>query len=247
MGQIRVGGAALLTLSPFLVCLCSIEGLACASLALPHAPPAVAALSVRAPEVPRAAPAAKSQTPPQSPASGVTASQSQASAQSSTAATSTLKHRGRRRIITGRIVETRQWCGGANPSDEILEMLRKEAPVANKTFYARGGSMNSAKQAVLLQFTTDTQGNFKISLPPGDYCIVEESKKDESGMPDVSKLNEKLPESQKYQLASPNCLQKWWRTCDYNLKVGKQNLKDVVIRFQRTCNPPCILGGPRPI
>jgi len=247
MGQIRMAGAALLAVSTSLVCLCSIGGLTCASLALLHAPPALAALSVGAPAVPQAAPAAKPQIPPQSSASGVIAGQSQASAQSSMAAASTLKHRGRRRVITGRVVESRQWCGGANPSDEILELLRKEAPVANKTFYVRGGSMNSPKQAVLLQFTTDKQGDFKISLPPGDYCIVEEIKKDESGMPDVSKLNEELPESQKYQLAGPNCLQKWWMTCDYSLKVGKQNRKDVVIRFHRTCNPPCILGGPKPI
>jgi hypothetical protein len=156
------------------------------------------------------------------------------------------KQKVRRMTITGTVVETHDYCGGANPLPEMLEALRKGTPVANKTFYVRAGSVNSAKQAVLLQFNTDAQGNFKIALPAGDYCIVEESKKDKSQMPDLAKLNRDLPETQRYELSSPDCLAKWWSACDCHLKVGARNLQNVVITFHRTCNPPCIVGGPQP-
>lgn len=151
-----------------------------------------------------------------------------------------------RRTISGKVVQTSDYCGGANPSEEILEFLRKEKPFPNKEVFVRAGNVNAIKQTIL-KFTTDAEGNFKISLPPGDYCFIDDSKKDALRVPDFTKENQNLAPSQQYHLTSEECLKQWWETCDKTLKVEKKDLKGVVIKYHRACNPPCVVGGPKPM
>src|SRR5207253_8731349 len=86
-----------------------------------------------------------------------------------------------------------------------------------------------------------------ISLPPGDYCFIDDSKKDALRVPDFTKENQNLAPSQQYHLTSEECLKQWWETCDKTLKVEKKDLKGVVIKYHRACNPPCVVGGPKPM
>ncbi len=143
------------------------------------------------------------------------------------------------RTVSGKVVETNDYCGGAAPTEEMLEWLRKEKPVPRKELFVRAGTANGSSR-ILLKFTTDAEGNFKISLPSGDYCIIEESKREPPKVPHTSKGAWNAAGSQ------PTCLQKWYGTCDKTLTVGQQDLKDVLIKFHRTCNPPCTTGGPPP-
>lgn len=151
------------------------------------------------------------------------------------------------RTVCGKVVQTSDYCGGANPSEEILEFLRKEKPFPDKEVFVRAGNVNAINQTILQKFTTDLEGNFKISLPPGDYCFIDESKKDTWKVPDFTKENQNLAPSQQYHLTSAECLKQWWQTCDKTLKVEKQNLEDVVIKYHRACHPPCVVGGPKPM
>ena len=153
----------------------------------------------------------------------------------------------RRWKVSGKVIQTNEYCGGANPSEEIIEALRKEKPLPDKRLFVRAGTLNKITRPVLQSFTTDAEGNFEISLPPGDYCVIEEGKKDQLKIPDFSKENEKLPPAEAYRLTSEECLRTWWRACDQTLRVKRQSLKGVVIRFHQRCNPPCITGGPQPI
>jgi hypothetical protein len=150
-----------------------------------------------------------------------------------------------RRVVSGRVVQTSDYCGGAHPPDELLEALRKEKPFPNKTIYVRAGGVNQPSEPVA-KFTTDAEGRFQISLPPGTYCLIEENKKLEMKIPDIMKENQQLPPSQAYQFEGQDCLRKWWNSCDATLTVGKDDVKNVVIKFHQTCRPPCITGGPMP-
>ncbi len=147
------------------------------------------------------------------------------------------------RTISGTVVQTSDYCGGFAPTEEMLESLRKEKPLPAKELFVRSGTANKYSGRVLQRFVSDAEGRFKISLPPGAYCVVEASKKDELKVPATTKGS---PPAAQVSSADGDCLERWYRTCDTTLKIGKQNLKGVVIKFHHTCNPPCVTGGPPP-
>ncbi len=150
--------------------------------------------------------------------------------------------------VYGQVLETRDYCGGANPSHEMLEYLRTAHPVAGMKLYIRGGEVNRLENPILQTVTSDAQGKFQTSLPPGDYCFVGEAKKDELKVPDFTKENQQIAASpgsgRPYKLTSEQCLRAWWSTCDKTIQVQQQDLRGVVIPFHRGCNPPCVQGGP---
>ncbi len=152
----------------------------------------------------------------------------------------------RRWKVSGKVMQTSEYCGGAQPPEEILEALLKEKPFPNKRLFVRAGTVNKIARPILQSFTTNAEGHFEISLPSGDYCVFEEGKKDQLKIPDFSKENEKLPPAEAYRLTSEECLRTWWHTCDKTLRVKGQSLKGVIIRFHQRCNPPCVTGGPQP-
>ncbi len=145
-----------------------------------------------------------------------------------------------KRTVSGKVVQTSDYCGGAAPTEEILAALRQEKPFPNKELFVRAGAVNETSRPILQKFALDAQGNFTISLLPGDYCVVEGDKKDRLKVSESAKGNQKEAASQ------TACLEKWRRTCDKTLEVGKQNLRGVVIKFHHTCNPPCATAGPPP-
>jgi len=145
------------------------------------------------------------------------------------------------RTISGTVVQTSDYCGGIAPPEELRESLRKEKPYPRKELFVRGETVNKYSHPVLERFVSDEEGRFKISLPPGNYCVVEASKRDDLKLPATTKGNAPADQS---SAADRDCLEKWYRTCDKTLKIGKQNLKGVVIKFHHTCNPPCVTGGP---
>ena len=145
------------------------------------------------------------------------------------------------RTVSGTVVQTSDYCGGMAPTDEMLESLRKEKPFPEKELFVRIGTVNKYSSRVLQRFVSDAAGRFKISLPPGVYCVIEASKKDELKLPATTSGN---PPAGQTSAVSGDCLEKWYRTCDKTLKIGKQNLKGVVIKFHHTCNPPCVTSTP---
>lgn len=56
------------------------------------------------------------------------------------------------------------YCGGARPTEEILEYYKKEYVFSNSTFILK--KENADKQ---IKVTTDSNGVFKCSLLPGKY------------------------------------------------------------------------------
>lgn len=150
--------------------------------------------------------------------------------------------------LSGTVTETRQYCGGANPSEEILEALRQPRPLAHHKLYLRRGSTNALANPVLLEISTDADGKFQIALPEGEYCMIEVGKRDALKIPDFREENRKLaqnsPSAMPYKLTSPKCLSDWWQTCDKVLRVEKRSPTAIQIEFHRGCRPPCVEGGP---
>ncbi len=139
--------------------------------------------------------------------------------------------------VTGQLLETQSYCGGAAPTPDIIERGRTPHPVPNKKYYVKKGNGNGNGK-VIDSIVSDGAGNFRIDLEAGTYCLVEHWKK----MPYV------VPSNSKYVTYDTACYRKLYSTCDYVLEVSK-NLDKVTIVSHRSCawNQPCRqYDGPLP-
>jgi hypothetical protein len=99
------------------------------------------------------------------------------------------------------ITSTESYCGGARPSDEILQDVQTPKPYAFKTFYIRKGAQNSKGKAI--KVVTDSAGCFSIKLKPGKYCLLYPTQLKE---PDYSKYKS----TQVRSTQGKACLKAWW-------------------------------------
>ena len=116
--------------------------------------------------------------------------------------------------ITGTLLQTSSYCGGAKPTQEILDRFATPKPYPNKTFSIRKGSKNNICNKIIKKFITDCNGNFSFNLPKGTYSIIVEEQVEPIKAKDY---NTKL------QTVNDSCLQKWWSEPYYLIKVEKKN------------------------
>lgn len=74
-------------------------------------------------------------------------------------------------LVKGNIQHTRTYCGGAAPTEDMIENMKKEIPFANHKFAIKKGTTDLASQAIFKEITTDANGNFNVSLPKGTYSV----------------------------------------------------------------------------
>lgn len=137
------------------------------------------------------------------------------------------------------MMQTVSYCGGAQPSQEILDRCNTPVGIANGKLYIKKGTYNKDKAAVLDSITTDGNGKFSINLPAGTYCLVE----------DWKAKPYQLPLSDESQTVDSVCYRNLYMSCDYELTVKDKNIDSVKVIFHRTCawNKPCIsYHGPLP-
>ena len=132
--------------------------------------------------------------------------------------------------------------------EERYKELRKPRVYANKKLFVKKGKWNDVKKNAILEFVSDSAGNFSFSLPPGNYCIVDEYKKDKINYTKL--LKQYKEETKNYSSISAKCLKEWFKTPDAVLTVSPAGLDSVVITFYDKCSwnrIPCITyRGPLP-
>lgn len=141
--------------------------------------------------------------------------------------------------ITGTILETRSYCGGAAPPPGMLAQLATPTPIPLGKLFVKKGETNIENAPIIATIVADTSGKFSISLPAGTYCLVEEWKSKKLVM----------PANDQYQTVDTTCYRKLYNAADYQLVVSNKNVGDVKIIFHRSCpwNQPCInYNGPLP-
>jgi hypothetical protein len=116
--------------------------------------------------------------------------------------------------VKGTLLQTFSYCGGANPTQEILDSYSKPKPYPKKIFYIRKGNKNNITNKIIKKFTTDCNGNFSFKLPKGTYSIIVAEQ--------VEPINSKNYNT-KFQTVNDSCLQKWWSEPYYLLSVQKKN------------------------
>jgi hypothetical protein len=78
--------------------------------------------------------------------------------------------------ISGNIENNSDYLGGANPPQEVLDNIAVYHPSENQTFYVRTGNVNVPFSPITTSFTTDSNGNYSTTLPPGIYTVISQLK-----------------------------------------------------------------------
>lgn len=125
-------------------------------------------------------------------------------------------------VVSGKVVFMNSYCGGAWPSQEILDSYQQEYPLKNCTIKLTEDK-NKSKSILI---TTDNNGLFHAELKPGVYnCFM------------TNKIGKAMRSS-----FDPSC-KIWLASCFGQCKITEKQKKVYKIVFQFGCNP-CL--PPRP-
>ncbi len=146
--------------------------------------------------------------------------------------------------VMGLVTLTSSYCGGARPTDEVMQEYNTPKPYAGKVLYFREGDKNDLNKKIVAKTVTNDSGYFEVKLPVGTYAII---------------LEEQLKKANPGNFATPNtisvdslCLAQWWET---PLKVitvsSKVPPEKIQLNFHRECfiskDIPCLrYNGPMP-
>jgi hypothetical protein len=149
--------------------------------------------------------------------------------------------------VSGNVTQSKSYCGGARPTDAILQEITTPKPLANSIFYIRKGKGNNPASDEYISFKTDENGNFDIKLLPGDYVIIEQNRLDSSYYFSVLKTYSK--ETDSYSNADTLCMQKWLSGSLAQFTVKDADVKNISWDIHSGCyvNVPCVhYKGPLP-
>ncbi len=144
--------------------------------------------------------------------------------------------------VTGHITIVSPYCGGAAPSNEVLENAKKPQAYAKQPILIRKGKTNALGTAMATRTTTDANGDFKVQLPAGDYCLVLAEK--ENARSNSFKATTTMVIDEK-------CDSKWLNKCDISFTVKDNNVSGLRLNLKKKCMlttlSPCIsYDGPLP-
>lgn len=139
----------------------------------------------------------------------------------------------RKVTISGTVQRVRVYCGGAKMPEERYNELKKPKVYPNKKLFIKKGKFNNIKKKPLLEIVSDSAGNFSFMLPPGNYCIVDEYKKDKTNYTKL--LKQYKTETKNYSAISISCLKEWFKTPDAQITVPAIGLDSVLITFHDKC------------
>lgn len=148
--------------------------------------------------------------------------------------------------ISGSIMQTFSYCGGAAPPQFLLEQLAEPKPYSGKKLHVIKGDSNTEGRKIILSFTSDTAGKFSFQLEPGTYSIILD---EQFSAPDAKKYKTQL------QNIDEDCYKKWWVKPYYLLEVPATSkpttIKGLNFNFHHRCfissDVPCLrYEGPMP-
>jgi len=118
--------------------------------------------------------------------------------------------------VSGSVTFSNHYCGGAKPSDEMMEGYRTQYPLKNSTILLK--SKNQKDKAIKIK--TDKEGNFNMPLDAGtyDYYMTESYNQD---------MNCSFNSSCK----------KWLNKCFGQIKIKEGKNSGYTIIFDFECNP----------
>ncbi len=97
-------------------------------------------------------------------------------------------------VVWINLTTTATYCGGAAPTQEIIQDLQTPKKLTQTTIYIREGETNSWSQPIIAKGISDENGVVSVELKDGTYCAVFENKAEKSAYDNLIKLyGEKTP------------------------------------------------------
>jgi hypothetical protein len=124
---------------------------------------------------------------------------------------------------------TSSFCGGAQPTEEIMERMRAPRPINETKFYIIKGAINKSNRKIIDSFTTSPLGEANIRLLAGTFSIIE-AKQILSFTP--------LKDSQ-HQTWNNECLLEKWQTPLITFKAKRNKLISFNIHKPCSFSMPC--------
>jgi PBP1b-binding outer membrane lipoprotein LpoB len=149
---------------------------------------------------------------------------------------------GKRFVVTGHVVVTSPYCGGAAPTQEMIDKAKTAQPMANQGFLIRNGSTNALGTALVTRTRTDAKGDFKLDLAPGTYCMVLEEKE--------NRRTNDFYNTMGYEV-DRKADDKWLGKCELSFTVADKPVSGLRLAFTRKCminsfSPAISWNGPLP-
>lgn len=142
--------------------------------------------------------------------------------------------------VTIYVTQTSDYCGGAAPSEEILQRLATPMPLPGKTICIKNGVRNYATNPVYKTVVADENGKIVIELPYNKiFSLWDQSKT----KPFV------LPPNTQYLQWDRACLYQKYMTPEKVIKTSKKENIEISINFHNACfyRPYCgTYSGPLP-
>lgn len=140
------------------------------------------------------------------------------------------------------------YCGGARPTDQMLEEIQSAKPFADKAIYVRLGAENDLSKKVVATAKTGADGKVILSLPLGTYSLVDDSRKDDVRYKALLKQFETPP--MYYGPMDKGCLATWLSTPDLTFTVAAGANNVFQVNYSDKCSwqsIPCAqYNGPLP-
>jgi len=134
-------------------------------------------------------------------------------------------------IVSGHIFISHQYCGGADPGENMIREIEKPQAKPGFKLYLKEGSTNNSNRKILRTIVCDSTGAFEVKLPRGKYCII-----DEQRINPVVKHN-----SDKNYDYDEDCFKNYYSRCLTTIEIGNKNIKQFEIIYTISCswNKPC--------
>mgnify|MGYP000191606605 CR=1 FL=1 len=153
-------------------------------------------------------------------------------------------------LVQGQVTESRIWCGGARPPEDLVKELATPVSIPNYDLYIREGKVNDINAPILHHVKTDDKGKFSIELSPGTYTVVDINKKDVEVYQEMKK-NYGL-ETNDFGALDLKCYDNFLKRPDFLVKVSPKqgSTMNVNHNYVRQCEwsrIPCVeFKGPLP-
>lgn len=149
---------------------------------------------------------------------------------------------GPKHKVSGQVMHTRAYCGGAAPSEQMLNSYRTPTPLPSLKLYLRGGRTNIVTRPVIDSTMTDAEGRFTFNVPNGEYCILTKSRI----KPPVAANYD----SNTFEIVE-DCIDEWIVVCDATFSVADQDVEGLGLTLHKECfkedfNPCIRYIGPMP-
>lgn len=150
--------------------------------------------------------------------------------------------------VSGSITYTTSHCGGARPTEQMMQNHRTQRPNEGAVLYVKSGTVNNIKTAPIDSVKADKDGNFSIKLPAGDYILVDKRRADSQFFQKM--LKEHGEETDYWSPVDVKCLKEFCTKPIMKFTVASVDLKLDNINIHRPCNwkalPCMVYKGPFP-